>query len=125
MANTCFMLAQAGNGAAPSGTPGQQQPPSAFSMLPMLLFMLAAMYLLLIRPQQKQRKELQKLVSEVKSGDKVVISGGIYGTIANVKEKTFMLRIADGVKVEVDKSSIVRVVEKSTTESAPEETKSK
>ena len=54
---------------------------------------------------------LAKLLSEIKTGDKVVTSGGIHGVVTNVKDKQFTLRIAEG-KMEVDKASVVRVTEK-------------
>ena len=110
MANHFLILAQAAGQSAPQSQP---QGPNPLGMIGTLVFFGLAMYLLLIRPQQKQRKEQQKMLSEVKSGDKVVTSGGIHGTIANVKDKTFVVRIADGVKVEVDKASVSRVLEKS------------
>lgn len=67
-------------------------------------------YFLLIRPQQKKAKEMQALVSSVKTGDKVVTTGGIHGIVSNVKDgSTLMLKIADNVKIEVDKSAIATV----------------
>jgi preprotein translocase subunit YajC len=121
MASEYLILAQAaGQGTAPTPPSGAQQAPPSWGMLPMLLFMGAAMYLLLIRPQQKQKKEHQKLLSQIRSGDKIVTSGGIYGTVANVKDKTFVIRIADGVKIELDKANVGRVVEKSPDSSAEE-----
>ena len=73
--------------------------------------MLVIFYFLLIRPQNKQRQELQKLVSNLKTGDKVVTSSGIHGIIANVKEgSSLILKIADNVKIEIDKSAIASVV---------------
>ena len=67
-------------------------------------------YFLLIRPQQKKQKELQTLVSSLKTGDKVVTNGGIHGIVANVKDgATLSLKIADNVKIEVDKSAIALV----------------
>ena len=67
-------------------------------------------YFLLIRPQQKKAKDLKNLVSSLKTGDRVVTTGGIHGVVANVKEgATLMLKIADNVKVEVDKSAVVMV----------------
>lgn len=68
------------------------------------------MYVLMIRPQQKKQKELQALIASVKTGDKVVTSGGIHGIVSNVKDgATLSLKIADNVKIEVDKSAIVSV----------------
>ena len=68
------------------------------------------MYVLMIRPQQKKQKELAALVASVKTGDKVVTSGGIHGIVSNVKDGTTLsLKVADNVKIEVDKSAIVSV----------------
>jgi len=113
MANLFYLLAQAGGtGAAPAAAPaGAQQGPNMLGMLPFYLLIFAAMYFLLIRPQQKQKKEQAKMLSEIKTGDKVVTAGGVHGVIANIKEKTYTLRMAEG-KMEVDKSAVVRVTEK-------------
>lgn len=68
-------------------------------------------YVLIIRPQGQRQKQLQALVSNLKTGDKVVTSSGIHGIIANVKEgSTLSLKIADNVKIEIDKSAIASVV---------------
>ena len=75
-------------------------------------------YFLIIRPQSKRQKDLQNLVSTLKTGDKVVTNGGIHGIIANVKEgSTLSLKIADNVKIEIDKSAIA-TVDKSSASSA-------
>jgi preprotein translocase subunit YajC len=67
-------------------------------------------YFLIIRPQNKRQKDLQSLVSTLKTGDKVVTNSGIHGIIANVKEgTTLILKIADNVKIEIDKSAIAGV----------------
>ena len=67
-------------------------------------------YFLLIRPQSKRQKELQALVAALKTGDKVVTASGIHGIIANVKEgNTLLLKVADNVKIEIDKSAIANV----------------
>lgn len=70
-------------------------------------------YFLLIRPQQKQRKEQDNLLKNIKTGDKVLMNSGIYGIVANVKEKTLMVKIADNVKVEIVKTAVTSVVQKS------------
>lgn len=76
-------------------------------------------YFLIIRPQSKRQKDLETLVTSLKTGDKVVTSGGIHGIISNVKEgKTLILKIADNVKIEIDKAAISGV-EKSPETSAP------
>ena len=66
-------------------------------------------YFLLIRPQQKRQKQHQQLMANLKTGDRVVTSSGIHGLIANVKETTFLLKVADNVKIEIDKSAVAGV----------------
>lgn len=76
-----------------------------------LLF--AAMYFLMIAPQRKKQKEHEKMLAALSSGDEIVTSGGIYGTITNVKEDRFVVRIADNTKIEVGKSFVTGIVKKS------------
>ena len=89
---------------------GQAQPGGLWYMqlLP-FAFIFVIFYFLLIRPQQKRQKEHQKLLSNLKTGDKVVTTSGIHGLIANVKDTTFLVKIADNVKIEVDKNAIASV----------------
>jgi len=68
------------------------------------------MYFMLFRPQKKRQQEQQRLISALKTGDKVVTNAGIHGLIANVKETTVMLKVADNVKIEVEKSAVTNVV---------------
>jgi preprotein translocase subunit YajC len=76
-------------------------------------------YFLIIRPQNQKQKELQSLVSTLKTGDKVVTNSGIHGIIANVKEgSTLSLKIADNVKIEIDKSCIASVDKSAATPAA-------
>jgi preprotein translocase subunit YajC len=107
---------------AMGGTPPGTEPDPRGQMLQMVMMfgILGVMfYFLLIRPQQKQRKEQENLLKNIKTGDKVVMNSGIFGIVSNVKEKTLMVKIADNVKVEVLKSAVSSVVQKSTeTESA-------
>lgn len=87
-------------------------PPSGLFSSPIIgvVFMCIIFYFLLIRPQQQQQKKLQNLVSSLKTGDKVVTNGGIHGMVSNVKDgPTLILKIADNVKIEVDKSAIATV----------------
>ncbi len=95
------LLAQAAPGAP-------EQPPVLFQFLP-LIIIAVLFYFLLIRPQQKKQKEHQRLVSSVKTGDKVVTAGGLHGIVANVKETTFLVKVAENVKIEFDKSSVTSV----------------
>jgi len=70
----------------------------------------AAMYFLIIAPQRKKQKQHQKMVSELKSGAEVMTSGGIYGTITNVKEDRFVVKIGENTKVELSKASVGSVI---------------
>jgi len=81
-------------------------------MLPIIL-MFGAMYFLLIAPQRKKQKAHEKMMSELKAGDEVVTSGGIYGVITSVKDDRFVVRIGDNnAKIEVGKGFISSVVKK-------------
>jgi len=100
--DTLLILAQA---AAPAGA----EPGNPLMQFLPLIFIFVIFYFLLIRPQQKRQKELRALVESVKTGDKVITSAGIHGLVANVKEKTVLLKIAENVKVEFDKSAVISV----------------
>ena len=63
-------------------------------------------YLLIFMPMRKRQKKLEAMIGALKNGDKVITGSGIYGVIAGVKEKTFILKIADQVKIEVAKSAV-------------------
>ncbi|MDD5584397.1 MAG: preprotein translocase subunit YajC [Candidatus Omnitrophica bacterium] len=71
--------------------------------------MLLIFYFLIIRPQQKQQKKHQEMLKAIGKNDEVVTSAGIHGTIINVKEKTFVLRVDENAKLEIDKTSIAYV----------------
>ncbi|MBU4487569.1 MAG: preprotein translocase subunit YajC [Candidatus Omnitrophica bacterium] len=85
--------------------PGAAQPNAIASLMP-IIFIFGIFYFLLIRPQQKKQKEHGKMISELKKNDEVVTNGGVHGTIVNVKDDTFILRIDDNVKVEINKTAI-------------------
>src|SRR6185503_2342786 len=88
-----------------TGAPGSP----LLQFLPIVLIF-AAMYFPMIAPQRKKQKEHEKMLSALGSGDEIVTTGGIYGTITNVKEDRFVVRIADNTKVEVGKSFVSTVV---------------
>ncbi len=79
-------------------------------LLPVL--MIVMFYFLLIRPQQRQRKELQKRIESLQTGDKVVTTAGIYAIVHNIKEKTVVLKVAEGTMIEFDKQAISTVQKK-------------
>jgi preprotein translocase subunit YajC len=81
------------------------------SFLPIILI-IVIFYFLLIRPQQQRQKKHSQMLEAVKKGDRIVTSGGLFATVLNVKEDRVVATIADGVKVEIAKSSISGIVEK-------------
>ncbi|HSB33575.1 MAG TPA: preprotein translocase subunit YajC [Nitrospirota bacterium] len=94
---------------APGGA-GAQGGGGGFSSLIMMVVIFAIFYFILIRPQQKKMKEHKKLVEELKKGDRIVTSGGIYGTVENSTPETLTVKIAEGVKVKITRSSVAAVV---------------
>ena len=97
-----------GSGGGVASNPIVQQ---VWSVLP-IVAIFAVFYFLLIRPQQKQRRERESMLQAVKKGDRIVTTGGMHGTVLNLTEHTVVLRASDGVKLEFDRSAIGRIVEK-------------
>ena len=79
---------------------------SSWSSILMMVAIFAIFYFLLIRPQQKRQKEIRKFRAELKVGDKVVTSGGIFGKIREIKDDSFIIEIAENVRVKIDKNSV-------------------
>jgi len=92
---------------------GQEQFGGGMGFIIWIVMLFALMYLLLIRPQRKKQKEHDKLLSELKKGDKVVTSGGMFGVIFAIDEDRgrVVLKIGGDVKMEFLKSSIAARVE--------------
>ncbi len=80
-------------------------------MLPIL--MLVVMYFLIFRPQQKRMKEHQALVAGVQVDDHIIMDSGIHGIITSIKDRTVTVKIADNVKVVVERSKVAAVTKKS------------
>jgi preprotein translocase subunit YajC len=78
------------------------------SLLPLVLIFVI-FYFLLIRPQQKRAKEHRQMLDNIKKGDKVITSGGIYGVVESVGTNTVTLKIAENVKVKFGKGNIAAV----------------
>lgn len=91
--------------------PGQGQSNPLQMFMPMLII-LGIFYFMLIRPQQRKEKQRKEMISNIESGSRVVFSGGILGTVTNVKEHSFMIKIAENVKVEVARGAVSRVLDK-------------
>ena len=99
------ILAQA-QSAAPQAVPGG----GIGSFFVPLIFIFIIMYFVMIRPQKKRQEQQQKLIASLKTGDRVVTNAGIHGLISNVKENTVLVKVADNVKIEMDKSAITNVL---------------
>jgi preprotein translocase subunit YajC len=91
-----------GGGGAPGGS---------FSVFVPLILMFAVFYFLLIRPQQKKQRSQQDMLKSLKVGDRVVTTGGLYGTIVAGGDHIVKLEIADKVRVEVGRTYIAGKVE--------------
>jgi preprotein translocase subunit YajC len=76
-------------------------------MLIFLVAIFAVMYFIMIRPRQKQQKEHEAMMKELRPGDRVIIAGGIYGQIESLSEDTAILRIESGATMKVARSSIL------------------
>ena len=84
-----------------------------YAFLPFILI-IVVFYFLMIRPQQKKQKEHQRMLGELRKGDRVVTNSGMFGTIVGINDKDniIVLKIGENVKVEFLKSSIAGRVEK-------------
>ena len=85
-----------------------QQPSPFLQFLP-LIFLFVIFYFMIIRPQQRKQKEHTTMIAKLDKNDEVITAGGIHGTVISVGDKTVTVRIADNVKVEVEKPSISQV----------------
>ena len=83
----------------------QSQPSPFFSLIPFIL-MLVVFYFLLILPAQRRQRKLNDMLGNLKSGDKVITNGGIYGTVAGIEGETLQLRIADQVRIKIARSAV-------------------
>ncbi len=90
---------------------GQQQPQPGLFGSPMIimLLMFAILYFVMIRPQQRKEKERRAQIDALRAGVRVLFCGGMIGTIEEVKkEGTFLVRVADGVVVEIARGAVER-----------------
>ncbi|MBI4427633.1 MAG: preprotein translocase subunit YajC [Ignavibacteriales bacterium] len=88
------------------------------SMLGNVFFILAifaVMYFLMIRPQRKQQKEREAMLAALKKGDKVLVGGGIHGSIVGIEEKTLLVQIAENVKVKIERGAVASVLKEAET----------
>ena len=104
--NTLMMVADASAGAGGGGGGGM-----GAMLFPMLL-VFGIFYFMMIRPQQRREKERQKTISELRAGERVMFSGGLIGTITEVREHTFLVEIANKVNIEIARGAVGRVLAK-------------
>jgi preprotein translocase subunit YajC len=98
-------FAQAAGGAPPAN------PNMALLLqLPYFIVIFLIFYLLIIRPQQQQKKKQKLMIDALKKGDRVLTSGGMFGTVVGVDDAKVVLKIADDVKAEFSKSAIAQVM---------------
>jgi len=91
--------------AAPGGDMGS----IVSSLLPFVLI-IVIFYFLILRPQQKKQKERAKLLESIKKGDKVITAAGIYGTVEGLEEGTVLVKIAENVKIKMERSAISTIM---------------
>ena len=97
-------------GAPPqAGAAGEVGAGSLLTSFIPFIAIIAIFYLLIIRPQNKKRKETEQMLSALKKGDKIITIGGIHGVVQSVKEKTVIIKIDDNVKMEFSRSAISSV----------------
>ncbi|HXH83068.1 MAG TPA: preprotein translocase subunit YajC [Candidatus Tectomicrobia bacterium] len=107
--NVAFATDLAHAAAAPPGDAGGAA--SFLNLIVPFVLMFAIFYFIVIRPQQKQRQERDRMLAALKAGDKVVTTSGLHGTIIRLSEHTVTLRVGEQVRLEFDRAAIARVTE--------------
>ncbi|MDR2312953.1 MAG: preprotein translocase subunit YajC [Spirochaetaceae bacterium] len=109
-----FSLLMAGPGGG-SGTTQQ----NLLSMLPIVLI-IAIFYLFIIRPQNKKQKETQRMLADLKKGDRIVTIGGIHGVIQTVRDGSIILKVDENCKIEFSRNAVASVESQGKGENSPE-----
>jgi preprotein translocase subunit YajC len=104
MVDLAYAMAQAPSGGGANGGGG------ILSILPLMVGMFAIMYFIVIRPQQKQKRDRDAMLGAIKKGDRVVTTSGIHGTVTGMDEQTITLRVGDQVKLTFDRAAVGRIV---------------
>jgi preprotein translocase subunit YajC len=100
LASVAWAQGAPGGGAGPGST--------LLSLVPFVLIFII-FYFLLILPQQKRQKKLRAMLEALKKGDKVVTSGGVWGTVTNLGKDTVTLQVSDNTKIKVQRDSVARL----------------
>ena len=93
--------------------PGGEGGGGMISTLIMFGAIFAIFYFMIIRPQQKRAKVLKAMLESVQKGDKVVLTGGMHGTVAGLEEKTVLVDVGNNVKIKFERTAIAAVVKES------------
>ncbi len=93
--------------------------PGPLTMLLPFAVMFLIFYVLVFRPQSKARKDTDAMLKNLKKHDDVVTTGGMFGTVVNLKPNTVTLRVDENVRIEVERSAIARIVKPAAPSSAP------
>jgi len=104
-----MVLAMASPGGAGGAAGGGGNP---MVMIVYMAIIFGLFYFLMIRPQMRKEKERRKMIEAVKTGDRVLFCGGMIGTVANVKDGVFTIKIGDTTKVEVARGAVYRLLSK-------------
>ena len=84
----------------------QAQQPSGVPQFLVLLIIIGIFYLIVFLPARRRQKKLQEMIDNLKAGDKIITSGGIYGTVVGFKDDRIQLRVAENVKIELSRNSV-------------------
>ena len=79
----------------------------------LMLVIFGVFYLIVLRPMRKKQRDTETMLSSLKNGDRIVTSGGLYGTVVGVSDDLVQLRIAEHVKIQLAKSAVAQLVEES------------
>jgi preprotein translocase subunit YajC len=88
------------------GTPAQGAPSAWVQLMPFVL-VLAIFYFVILLPMKRRQQKVQAFLAALKAGDRVVTSGGLYGTITRVSDQSIQLQVADKVRLEVSRNAVV------------------
>jgi preprotein translocase subunit YajC len=113
--NIVYAMGQGGAG-APGGSGG-------FASFIPLILMFVIFYFLLIRPQQKKTKEHRQMIDNLKTGDRIITSGGLHGRITGVSESALTVEIAEKVRVKVNRASVTALMQTTPPPAAPKKDK--
>ena len=113
--NIAYAMGQGGAG-APGGSGG-------FASFIPLILMFVIFYFLLIRPQQKKTKEHRQMVDNLRTGDRIITSGGLHGRITGVSESALTVEIAEKVRVKVNRASVTALLQTTPPPAAPKKEK--